>query len=165
MADFSHYFPKRDEAAILDEMMQRIDTSDLDEIMDREARRLASVVHPAILAPWLDASRSHDRAAWRFMETLLCTVRSRTPTNGIPAVLLEWALDVATGEITKPPDKRPGRPSELARDVVIIDAVKALHDHAGLPYESRDRRSACHAVAERVHLAYSTVRGIWERHP
>ena len=49
---------------------------------------------------------------------------------------------------------------------MILAAVNGIHDVSGLPYDfdepkSGEPRTACHAVAERLGMPFTTVRTIW----
>ena len=115
---------------------------------------------------YVEASHN-DPDAWEFLRDLVREYRRRDVMP--PAVLIQWALDVVAGIRTKPKRSR-GRPSQANRDAVIVWTIRELHDKAGLPYESRDRRSACAAVAERSKqtpaipaMSPEAVATIWRR--
>ena len=100
---------------------------------------------------------AQDRLAWKVMEALARLVPRDLPS---PNAVYTWALLVAGGKVQAPPDG-PDKRKKAHRNHVIAVTVNGIRDLGQLPYESEERRSACHAVAERLGMPYATVRTIW----
>jgi len=99
----------------------------------------------------IEASKS-DREAWRLLRH--CAVQSVGFNVDHPG-LNRWALEVAAGERAEP--KRRGRPAEAARDLVIITAIRGLHDLHGWTFEQ-----ARYAIHERLRLSEDAIDTIWK---
>ena len=140
----------------------------LDTLADQIAGFLES--HPELWSAHIEASRQ-DLLAWKTVHTLLKRFRNPRPGSLIvsrddetsrrgAAALIAWGLDVATGDRTEPPDGSDSRKRAL-RNGAITATVNGIRDLGELPYESAERRSACHAIADRLGMSYTTVRTIW----
>lgn len=73
----------------------------------------------------------------------------------IPESLRDWAAEVVTGKVSRPKSKGKTRGATDARDKMIFQLVKDLHEYCGLSPTAADRtegKSACHAVAEGFRL-------------
>ena len=130
--------------------------------------------HPEKWGTYIVASQV-DRLAWQILKVLLRRLRKRKPGSlAIPVEhetvwrnawnrLNGWALDVATDVRVEP--KPAGRDSrkQALRNATIVCVVNGIRDLGELPYASDERRSACHAVAERLGMKYYTIRSIWRR--
>ena len=82
----------------------------------------------------------------------------------LPHTLLSWALDVADGT-RQPPNRRRGRDEtqNCMRNRAIAIAIRMLQA-GGLPATSNTGTSACHVMAEKLHLSYEAVRTVWQKH-
>ena len=112
------------------------------------------------LSEWIEASKN-DRHAWEGVKRLLQNLRKHD--QAVPVTLLLWALDVADGT-RKPPNRRKGRDAtqNCLRNRSIVMAIRMLQE-GGLPATSNTGTSACHVVAEKLHLSYEAVRTVWQK--
>ena len=144
------------------------------EGLDHPADFLTPVLerHPENWSAYIEASRT-DPLAWKVVHTLFSRLRNRPPSSLTASEdevekrqdalerLNGWVLDVAAGDRVEP--TRPGGDSrkQVSRNAKIVATINGIRDLGELPYESDERRSACHAVAERLGMKYHTVRSIW----
>ena len=134
--------------------------------------------HPERLQAYIERSRD-DLLAFKTLQVLLANMRGKQPdpisASPDEAVLWlaalnslnGWAQDV-TLEIIKKPKDRPDKRKRMIRDAAIAATVNGIHDVSGVPYEfdepmSGEPRSACHIVADRLDMPYTTVRSIWRK--
>ena len=112
------------------------------------------------LSEWIEASKS-NRRAWEGVERLLQNLRKHG--YPLPVTLLSWVLDVADGTC-EPPNRRKGRDGtqNCLRNRSIVMAIRMLQS-GGLPATSNTGTSACHVVAEKLHLSYEAVRTVWQK--
>ena len=110
-----------------------------------------------------------DLDAFRFLQALLKRLEPNftAHADGVPDVLrpfferqLErlnsWARDVASGKLRPPP--RRGRPRKTARNAVIVETIKLLKKHCGLPYTDTHRGpGAFSVVADKLELSLGYV--------
>ena len=116
-----------------------------------------------MLAAYIIVSEK-DRLAWDALHVLV--PRLRTGGKVVPPLLVEWWLDVTTGILKKP--KKGGKPVQRNSNeqATIAAAVNGIREVSGIPYYSDERNdaephTACHVVAERLGMPYTTVRSIW----
>ena len=117
--------------------------------------------HPEKWRAYIAASEK-DLLAYKTVGALFSSLRRRGP---LEEPVQEWAYDVAEGLRPAPKDGSDKRKQAL-RNAVILAAVNGIHDVSGLPYDfdepkSGEPRTACHAVAERLGMPFTTVRTIW----
>ena len=112
------------------------------------------------LSEWIEASKN-DRHAWEGVKRLLQTLRKHDLP--LPVTLLSWALDVADGT-REPPNRQRGRDEtqNCLRNRAIVSAIWMLQS-GGLPATSNTGTSACHVVAEKLHLSYEAVRTVRQK--
>ena len=108
-----------------------------------------------------------DQLVHRMLKEILRNLRSdgkqddRAILNNLPDFTITWILDVVTGKCVEP--KSVGRNKNLTRDYQIYQMVVGVHDTMKLPYESDERYSACHEVADYLEVKYGKVRTIWRK--
>ena len=118
----------------------------------------------------IEASR-HNQLAFKTVKALLSQLRNnsdsndRETLNNVPDELLTWILDYVTDRIKDPGCRGRSSMENVLRNVLIVQAVKLIHDREGLPYEyeSEGRLSACKKVAKAFYLSPATVRSIWRK--
>ena len=147
------------------------------EGLDHLADLMASVRehHPECWSAYIEASRT-DPLAWKVVHNLFRRLRNR-PSDSLTASedevekwrdarerLDEWARDVTAGDRVEPTPPGGDSRKQVSRNGTIAATINGIRDLTGLPYESDERRSACHAVAERLGMKYHTVRSIWRNH-
>ena len=120
---------------------------------------------PETLAAYIVVSE-HDRLTWDALHALV--PRLRADGKDVPPALRDWCMDVATGVSKRPKQGGKVKWRNRARDISIVAAVNGIRDVTDLPFEfdepkSREPRSACHVVAERLDMKYPTVRTIWRK--
>ncbi|MYB60262.1 MAG: hypothetical protein F4X69_02655 [Gemmatimonadetes bacterium] len=87
----------------------------------------------------------------------------RSFINDLPDFTITWILDVATGESVEPKSVGRNKGIYTSRDLHIGHMVECVHDTMKLPYESEERYSACHEVADYLDMKYGKVRTIWRK--
>ena len=110
-----------------------------------------------------------DQIAHKILKEVLRNLRSddkqddRAILNDLPDFTITWILDVATGDCVEP--KSVGRYKSVytSRDLHIGHMVECVHGTMKLPYESDERYSACHEVADYLDMKYGKVRTIWRK--
>lgn len=143
--------------------------------LDGQAEIYAAVHHrnPQMWFAYIASSRG-DPFAWKVLQALLRRLKHEKPESlatteeqlatfrlGFDA-LNNWARGVASGELQKP--QRRGRDHRRLQmeDAAIVATVNFIRDHSDLPYEGEDS-SACQVVADRLGMAYATVRTKWQK--
>ena len=138
--------------------------------VDSIAKYLAGSFSNSLNAwPQIIDAAGRNQLAYRMLKEILMYLRNdgkqddRTILNNLPDPMITWILDVATGQSVEP--KKVGRNSitNLLRDNIIVQMVEAVHDAMKLPYESDERYSACHEVADYLDMKYGSVRTIWRK--
>lgn len=110
-----------------------------------------------------------DQIAHRMLKEVLRNLRSddkqgdREILNNLPDFTITWILDVATGECVEPKSVGKYKSVYTSRDLHIGQMVECVHGTMKLPYESDERYSACHDVADYLHMKYGKVRTIWRK--
>ena len=134
--------------------------------------------HPEKWHAYIERS-GDDLLAYKTLQVLLTSMRDKPPGSvdcspeeatvwqAALSSLDSWAQDVALEIIEKPKDRSDKRKFML-RDTMIAAAINGIHDVSGVPYEldeprSREPRSACHIVADRLGMPFGTVRSIWRK--
>ena len=143
--------------------------------LDGQAELYAAVHHrnPQMWFAYIAASRE-DPFAWKVLQALLRRLKHEEPESlgaseeqlpifrvGFDA-LNNWAREVASGELQKPQRRGRDRRSLQVEDAGIVATVNFIRDHSNLPYEGEDS-SACQVVADRLGMAYATVRTKWQK--
>lgn len=135
----------------------------LDAIVKYQAERF----NRALNSPIQVGLARRDQVVHRMLKEVLRNLRSgdkqddREIINNLPDFAITWILDVATGQCVEP--KSVGRNKNLSRDFQISQMVVSVHDTMKLPYESDERYSACHEVADCLDMKYGKVRTIWRK--
>lgn len=112
---------------------------------------------------------SASQLAYRILQEYLRLLRidekldDRTLVINQPDSVIAWILEVATGQCVEPKSVGRSRSTNLLRDRLIAVSVKLVHDNMDLPYESDERYSACHEVADYMDMKYGSVRTIWRK--
>ena len=110
-----------------------------------------------------------DQIAYRVLKEVLKNRRSddkqddREILNNLPDFTITWVLDVATGECVEPKSVGKKKSMYTSRDLHIGQMVECVHETMKLPYESDERYSACHEVADYLDMNYGKVRTIWRK--
>ena len=160
--------------------MVEICLEEFDGGLDRFAENFATKLerHPEKWQAYIERS-GDDLLAYKTLQVLLTNIRDKQPGSisispkkaQVWQVALNslnsWAHDVVLEIIEKPKDG-PDKRKLMLRNAIIAAAVNGIHDVSGVPYEldeprSREPRSACHIVADRLGMPFSTVRSIWRK--
>ena len=116
----------------------------------------------------VDAAK-YDQLAYRILKEYIRLLRidekldDRTFMNMLPDSMVSWIIEVATGQCVEPKSVGRSRSTNLLRDRLITNSVKLVHDNMDLPYESDEKYSACHDVADYLDMKYGSVRTIWRK--
>ena len=121
--------------------------------------------HPEKLPAYLCASEK-DLLFWDVLHALV--PRLWLGKKAVFPALIKWWMDATTGVLVKP--KRGGKIvwSNRMRDAAIVAAVNGIREVSGIPYEFDQPKStmphtACHVVARRLGMSFTTVRSIWRK--
>ena len=127
---------------------------DLVYIYDYEILASKALEDDSLLKELVERSKT-EKLAWDTVRFLLNDVRDSG--EDVPGELNEWALDVAGGRKDRPTRGRDQ--TTQVRDELIFDAVTALVacGMSKTANEASDPESACHAVAEALHMSYDAV--------
>ncbi|MXW03562.1 MAG: hypothetical protein F4Z81_00680 [Gemmatimonadetes bacterium] len=110
-----------------------------------------------------------SQLAYRILQEYLLLLRidekldDRKLINNLPDSVIAWILEVATGQCVEPKSVGRSRSTNLLRDRFIAISVILVHDNMDLPYESDEKYSACHEVADYMDMKYGSVRTIWRK--
>ena len=141
---------------------------DRHSIARSQARRLRR--RPAEWISWIHASES-DTLAWDTLRALASDLLDRAPGEPICSPLAVWVAEAFVGKRPRPIPKGPDPFENLMCDIAIVVTIeeicavglrRATTSNADRIFR-RDRRSACELVAERMHLSYKSVEGIWQK--
>ena len=112
---------------------------------------------------WFEDAHEDDLFAWNVVMALLARLRQRGEQWRLwRQPFFDWLLDVVQDPRSKPPGSG-GRDTNLTRDIVICTTVRSISDLGIRPATSNKRGwSACHLVAERLHLSYDAIKTVWE---
>ena len=154
--------------------------AEFDVGLDRLAKTLATNLksHPENWHAYIVRSRD-DLLAYKTLQILLANMRGKHPGSVNVSSeeakvwrtaldsLNRWAQDVALETIQKPKDG-PDERKMMLRNAIIVAAVNGIRDVSGVPYDYDEPkfgepRSACHIVANRLGMPFSTVRSIWRK--
>ena len=120
---------------------------------------------PVQLFPNLIELSEEDLFIWEMLQAVLAHQRRHRSPESIDGPLLDWALDIAQGK--RAPPRRPGRQlmANAGRNGMIagtVDKIRRMGNRPATSNKQERESSACHLVADRVHLSYEAVRSIWQ---
>ena len=133
--------------------------------------KFGAIVLNAIPDAWPDIvdAAKYNQLAYGILKEYLRLLRidekqdDKTFINNLPDSMISWIIEVATGQRVEPKSVGRNKNTNLLRDRLIAISVRLVHDNMELPYESDERYSACHEVADYLDMKYGKVRTIWRK--